>query len=207
MRATCVDAVCAFPGLPAVVPSARRFVRGYLTGPRVDDLELTACELITNSIRHTPAGAGGELIVRMRTGRGWARVEVSDTGPAQWNPSGNAGPDDECGRGMVIIAALADKYGRDAIADGQTCWAEIYWTDKRGYGCKQLLAGQRPPDLAELLRDLSSQPPPQPPVPACAAVHKLGRVIGIAETAVGGVGVPADQVLGSGCGNVAFDRA
>jgi serine/threonine-protein kinase RsbW len=173
VRATCVDAVGTFPGLPAVVPAARRFVRGFLTGPRVDDLELIACELISNGIRHTPAGDGGEFIVRMRTGSGWARVEVSDTGSANWNPSEGAEPDDEFGRGMVIIAALADKYGRDATTDGQTCWAEIYWTDKRGYGCKQLLAGQRPPDLAELLRDISSQPPPRPPVPACAPAHDL----------------------------------
>jgi anti-sigma regulatory factor (Ser/Thr protein kinase) len=155
-----------------VVPSARRFVRDYLTGPRVDDLELVACELIANSIRHTPAGNGGEFIVRMRTGRGWVRVEVSDTGSAHWNPSENAGPDDEYGRGMVIIAALADRFGRDATADGQTCWAEIYWTDMRGYGFKQLLAGQRPPHLTELLRDISSQPLHHPPVPACVPAHR-----------------------------------
>jgi anti-sigma regulatory factor (Ser/Thr protein kinase) len=169
VRATRADAVAMFPGLPVAVRSARRFVRGYLTGPRIDDLELVACELITNSIRHTPAGDGGEFIVRVRTGRGWARVEVSDAGAAHWDSSGSAGPDDEYGRGMVIIEALADNFGRDASADGQTCWAEIYWTDAQGYGCGQLLAGQRPPELAELLREISSQPP----VPACAQGREL----------------------------------
>lgn len=171
MRAGRADAVATFPGQPEAARSARRFVRDYLTGPRVDDLELIASELITNSIRHTPAGDGGEFIVRVRNGRGWARVEVSDTGSAQWSISGQAGPDDEHGRGMVIIEAVADKFGREATADGQTCWAEIYWTDRRGYGCAQLLAGQRPPDLEEVLREISSQPPSRLPVPACVEAH------------------------------------
>jgi anti-sigma regulatory factor (Ser/Thr protein kinase) len=173
VRAVRADAVAAFPGLPVAVRSARRFVRACLRGPRADDLELVACELITNSIRHTPAGDGGEFIVRVRTGRGWARVEVSDPGPARWTPSEEAGPDDEYGRGMVIVAALADKFGRDATADGQTCWAEMYWTDGRGYGCGQLLAGQRPPDLEELLGEVSSRPQFPLPVPACAQARGL----------------------------------
>ena len=168
VRAARTDAVATFPGLPVAVRSARRFVRACLRGPRADDLELVACELITNSIRHTPARDGGEFGVRVRTGRGWARVEVSDTGTAEWTPSETPGTDDEYGRGMVIVAALADKYGRDTTADGQTCWAEMYWSDGRGYGCGQLLAGQRPPDLEELLGEVSSRLQFPLPVRACA---------------------------------------
>ena len=41
-----------FPGLPAIVPSARRFVRGILAGsPRTDDMELITAELVA-----TPSG-------------------------------------------------------------------------------------------------------------------------------------------------------
>ena len=44
-----------FPGLPAIVPSARRFVRGILAdSPRADDMELITAELASNAIRHTP---------------------------------------------------------------------------------------------------------------------------------------------------------
>jgi anti-sigma regulatory factor (Ser/Thr protein kinase) len=46
-----------FPGLPAIVPSVRRFVRGILaSSPRADDMELITAELASNAIRHTPSG-------------------------------------------------------------------------------------------------------------------------------------------------------
>ena len=63
-----------FPGLAAIVPSARRFVRGVLADLlRADDMELIASELASNAIRHTPAGdPGGEFTVTIRTGTGWA---------------------------------------------------------------------------------------------------------------------------------------
>ena len=122
-----------YPGLPAIVPSARRFVRGVLAGsPRADDMELIASELITNSILHTPAGEGGEFTVCIRTGTGWARIEVSDTGTGQWHPRHDSRPDDEYGRGLAIIAALADKFGHDAAHSGQTLWAEINWPVREG---------------------------------------------------------------------------
>jgi anti-sigma regulatory factor (Ser/Thr protein kinase) len=52
-----VETSVTFPGLPAIVPSARRFVRGILAGtPRAEDMELFTAELAANAIRHTPSG-------------------------------------------------------------------------------------------------------------------------------------------------------
>ncbi|HCU95153.1 MAG TPA: ATP-binding protein [Actinobacteria bacterium] len=119
-----------FPGLPAIVPSARHFVRGILAdSPRADDMELIAAELISNAICHSPAGeADGEFAVIIRTEPGWARIEVSDSGTGEWHPRpDDTRPDDEYGRGMAIIAALADKFGHDVTATGQTVWAEVGW--------------------------------------------------------------------------------
>jgi len=118
-----------FPGLPAIVPSARRFVRGILAGsPRADDMELITAELASNAIRHTPSGQdGGEFTLTVRTELGWARVEVSDTGTGQWNGPRDASDDDEYGRGLAIVAALADKLGHDIRVGGQTVWAEVTW--------------------------------------------------------------------------------
>jgi anti-sigma regulatory factor (Ser/Thr protein kinase) len=120
-----------FPGLTAIVPSARRFVHGILAdSPRADDIEIIASELVTNAIRHTPAGEpDGEFTVTVRTGPGWARLEVHDTGSGEWNADPDSGdPDAEYGRGLAIIAALADKFGHTVDADGQIVWAEVCWT-------------------------------------------------------------------------------
>ena len=108
-----------FPGLAAIVPSARRFVRGVLADlPRAGDMELIASELVSNAIRHTPSGhPGGEFTVTVRTGPDGARIEVSDTGSGEWYPDPDGGsPDDEYGRGLAIIAAVADKFGHTVDA-------------------------------------------------------------------------------------------
>ena len=118
-----------FPGLPAIVPSARRFVRGILAdSPRAGDMEQISAELVANAILHTPSGAdGGEFTLTVRTEPGWARVEVTDAGAGQWNARGDGGADEEYGRGLAIVAALADKFGHDIRAGGQTAWAEVAW--------------------------------------------------------------------------------
>ena len=125
-----METAVTFPGLPSIVPSARRFVRGILEdSPRADDLELIASELISNAILHTPSGGdGGEFTVTVRTGKAWARVEVSDTGTGGWHPPGGADLDAEYGRGLAIVAEFADKFGHDVTTDGQTVWAEIDWS-------------------------------------------------------------------------------
>jgi anti-sigma regulatory factor (Ser/Thr protein kinase) len=117
-----------YPGIPAIVPSARRYVRGMLAdAPRVDDMELIASELAANAIRHTPSGSnGGEFTITVCAKPGWARVEISDQGTGQWHPR-TAADDDEYGRGLAIVAALADRFGHDASADGQCAWAEVTW--------------------------------------------------------------------------------
>lgn len=126
-----MESTVTFPGLVAIVPSARRFVRGILgNSPRGDDMELIACELISNAILHSPSGEdGGEFTVTVRTGNGWARVEVFDTGTGEWHPPDGEDLDAEYGRGLAIIAALADKLGHDVTATGQTVWAEVGWPE------------------------------------------------------------------------------
>ncbi len=124
-----MDTSVTFPGLPAIVPSARRFVRGILVGsPRADDMELIAAELTSNAIRHTPSGEdGGEFTLTVRSEPGWARVEVTDSGTGGWTGPRDASGDDEYGRGLAIVAALADKLGHDVRVGGQTVWAEVAW--------------------------------------------------------------------------------
>ena len=126
-----MEIAVTFPGLPAILPSVRKLVRGILAdSPCADDMELIAAELASNAIRHSPAGrGGGEFTVTVRTGPGWARIEVSDTGTGEWNAPEAGDLDAEYGRGLAIVAALADKLGHDITTGGQTVWAEAGWAD------------------------------------------------------------------------------
>lgn len=45
----------------------------------------------------------------------------------QWHARPDSRLDDEYGRGLAIVAALADKFDHDATPEGQTLWAEVMW--------------------------------------------------------------------------------
>jgi anti-sigma regulatory factor (Ser/Thr protein kinase) len=124
-----LDWSISVPGVPAIVTVARRLVRAALwDSRRLDDIELVASELVTNAICHTPSGRAGSLLtLRIRGRAGWARIEVSDLGSGSWAEPTSPDASDECGRGLVIVNALADLAGHEPAADGQVSWAEIHW--------------------------------------------------------------------------------
>jgi anti-sigma regulatory factor (Ser/Thr protein kinase) len=118
-----------YPGTPASIPTARQFLRCILAcSPRVDDLELIAAELMTNAIQHTPSGHdGGTFAMTIRWAPGAARIELDDDGTGQWNAA-RSETFAECGRGLVLVSALADDTGHDTTADQHhRMWAEITW--------------------------------------------------------------------------------
>jgi anti-sigma regulatory factor (Ser/Thr protein kinase) len=113
----------ALPGIPVSVSAARHFVTSTLRGcPRTDDLVLAVSELASNALTWSASGCGGTFIVRVRMVPRWARVEVTDDGPAPVSSSaGN-------GWGLGIVKAVADRAGFAASADGRrTAWAEATW--------------------------------------------------------------------------------
>ena len=73
------------------------------------DAQLLISEVVTNSVRHS----GSDAPIRLRV---WARpagvkVEIADGGSGfDADPDGR-GPNDEGGRGLVIVDALADRWG------------------------------------------------------------------------------------------------
>ena len=123
-----------FPGIAAIVPAARRLVRGILeSSPQAPDAELVAAELVSNAIRHTASGAdGGQFTITIASKPGWARIEVTDEGTGRWHPQpGDTG--DDYGRGLALVAALSNRFGHDVAGDGtQTAWAEITWPEREG---------------------------------------------------------------------------
>ncbi|MFK4150029.1 ATP-binding protein [Streptomyces sp. NPDC004065] len=108
------------------VPAARTFTRQALADWAVpagarDDILLCVSELTTNALVHgVPPGRGFQL--RLLPGRDTLRVEVHDSGDG--TPRQTA-PRDESGRGLLLVSALAAKWGVGQRDPGKVVWCEF----------------------------------------------------------------------------------
>ncbi|GLX10681.1 ATP-binding protein [Microbispora sp. NBRC 16548] len=113
-----------FLGRPASVTEARRFITAALgTWPVVESAELIVSELATNAVRHTASARfGGRFIVSIQAERDQVWLGVTDEGgpgvPRLVRPA-----DDEGGRGLLLVANLADNWGVYGNQAGRTVWA------------------------------------------------------------------------------------
>ncbi|MBT3072825.1 ATP-binding protein [Streptomyces sp. CYG20] len=90
-------------------------------GDTAETLALLAGELLTNAVQH--AGRG-PISVTVRLTDDKVRIEVCDASSVR-PKAVLPGPDDEHGRGLFIVAALAVGHGVETTASGKRCWAEI----------------------------------------------------------------------------------
>jgi anti-sigma regulatory factor (Ser/Thr protein kinase) len=109
---------------PRSARQARRFVTDQLQGhdsTLVGDVVLMASELVTNSILHSTGALRLTVEVAART----IRVAVSDAGPGR--PSVQSPqPDEPNGRGLQLVAMLADEWGTGTSHDGgNTVWFSV----------------------------------------------------------------------------------
>ncbi|MFD3655167.1 ATP-binding protein [Streptomyces sp. 24-1644] len=141
-----IDGDCAawtFPAVPGSVRSARHAVRDALRswgldGALADVTELLVSELVTNSLRYA-SGPIGVRLVRPRPDEGAEAdrsspseapapsgllVEVSDPLP-DVPTERSAGPDDEGGRGLQLVACSARRWGTRRGKSGKTVWFEL----------------------------------------------------------------------------------
>ncbi|MCX4787491.1 ATP-binding protein [Streptomyces sp. NBC_01221] len=106
------------------VPAAREFVRGAVAdwgfGARLDDVLLCVSELATNALVHgAPPGRGYLVRLLLEEGGAALRVEVHDSGGGQ---PGVREPDGESGRGLLLVAAVADRWGVGERNPGKIVW-------------------------------------------------------------------------------------
>lgn len=113
-----------FGGRLAAVREARRFVAdavGRLDDETAQAVVLMVSELATNAVEHARAR---EFSVRVDRSGGRLRVGVADRLPARPVVQHPA-PDEPHGRGLYIVAELADDWGTEVGADGKTVWFEL----------------------------------------------------------------------------------
>ncbi|PAZ16280.1 hypothetical protein CLM62_09150 [Streptomyces sp. SA15] len=88
----------------------------------VDVAKQVVTELVANAVEHTDAATVGASITR--TGTVSARVVVTDTSRTRPTP-GTPAADDESGRGLVLVDALAHAWGSELVHGGKRVWAEL----------------------------------------------------------------------------------
>lgn len=113
-----------FAAEPSAVASARAFAQQAVTRLGcpgcADDAALVISELVTNAIR---AGAGrvGVDIERDATE---LRIRVRDDGVG-WPRMGRPTTDAIHGRGLILVAAVADDWGVEQRRTGKEVWAAL----------------------------------------------------------------------------------
>ncbi|MFJ8953518.1 ATP-binding protein [Streptomyces sp. NPDC102381] len=86
-----------------------------MRGPLAENIVLTVSELVTNAIEH----GEGDIALRVQCADDELQVAVTDGSPS---PASLRAPndDDDSGRGLLLVTALAERWGtRD---DGKTTW-------------------------------------------------------------------------------------
>lgn len=113
---------------PGSVARARRLAHARLTGWSVcadtcDSAALVISELVTNAIVHT---ASSRVVCELQDHDDTVRIAVRDEGcaPGEPHPSPQR-PDEEHGRGLLLVDALCRAWGAQEHGPGLLVWAEL----------------------------------------------------------------------------------
>jgi two-component sensor histidine kinase len=118
---TCIR---SFRARPDQVREARQFLAQVLGDcPTATDALACLSELATNSVLYSNSRRrGGRFIVRASRRPAGLRVEVEDEGGPWEHPPG---PNDQRGRGLAIVDALATDWSITGGGASRTVWFEI----------------------------------------------------------------------------------
>ncbi|MEV2192688.1 ATP-binding protein [Streptomyces phaeochromogenes] len=108
--------------VPKAVPEVRRAVREHLGVP-CPEVELCVSELLANVIVHL--GEETPVSVRLTHEGDRIRLEVTDPDPYAWLILRRATGDDETGRGLLLLDAVAVRWGVEQGPGGKTVWCEL----------------------------------------------------------------------------------
>ncbi|MCX5393562.1 SpoIIE family protein phosphatase [Streptomyces sp. NBC_00094] len=179
------------------VAAARAFVRDTLQGwghpELIDDATVLTSELVTNAVIH--AGTSAEVLVLRAEDS--IRIEVADRYPEREIPvqSGRSlgSPDRENGRGLLLCAALAHRWGVDYSPTRKHVWFHL---DLPGRPVGTRSAGPVLPDALLPVADSRVRV-------AVAQIDRTGALTSWNEDAEDLFGYASDQVTGKPLGDLA----
>ena len=97
------------PGIARAVVA--RCLTGHVAAPVLDDARLLVSELVTNSLLHSGAPEGDDVVVRVHLRRGLCRVEVEDTGRERVLAPRAPDPATASGMGLALVQMLTLGWG------------------------------------------------------------------------------------------------
>ncbi|MBT2423866.1 ATP-binding protein [Streptomyces sp. ISL-22] len=113
---------------PRNIPLARRHVAQLAVDwghpALADDVALLASELCTNALLH---GCLRDRLFRVETSLSGAalRVAVSDPRGERFPTARTTAPDEQFGRGLLLVRTYADRWAVEKLTVGKTVWAEL----------------------------------------------------------------------------------
>jgi anti-sigma regulatory factor (Ser/Thr protein kinase) len=126
-----------FPAVSASVGFARKRARTVAVEfglvPLADTLELIVSEIVTNAVRATRHLRDANLttpVIRL-----WLGLDLDSVLIRVWDASSqmptrqDAGPDDDSGRGLMLVGSLAKEWGAYREEAGKVVWALITLAD------------------------------------------------------------------------------
>jgi anti-sigma regulatory factor (Ser/Thr protein kinase) len=117
-----------FPGETPQVAAARDLVRRLVGDcPVADEAVLLTSELCTNALQHTASGNGGTFEVTVYRGHASLRIEVYDDGSETAPAVQDYDELSADGRGLGIVALVADKWGQAGDEYGRSVYFELRW--------------------------------------------------------------------------------
>ena len=120
------EAHVTLPGVPSSVRLARQAVASFAAAHGsdeecVDAARLLVSETVTNALVHAGPSEISLELVRLP---GRLRIAVSDGTVAPLSRR-NVGNDEEGGRGLALLDALATRWGCETDPGGKTVWFEL----------------------------------------------------------------------------------
>ncbi|MER6097106.1 ATP-binding protein [Streptomyces sp. NPDC001728] len=119
--------VLPFEAVPSEFRLLRSAVRSALGQWGVlsaaEEVELVVTELATNVMKHVGEGASAALVLEPRGSR--LRVELHDKSPVVPKQDGVVDCEQECGRGLHLVASMSVDWGTLLTGTGKAVWCEV----------------------------------------------------------------------------------